>query len=340
VTAPAGQDALTAATVKAKARALGADLVGIAAGALLDAHPPDPARPQTPSGITREDARSVVVLARRLLAGLGRLQAHDDRHKQYATELTISDLEEIQLKLVYFLEDHGHPAITVPPVHVDPRHYDRDGDTRGPLSLPHAAVEAGLGTLGLNLMLLTPEFGPRVILGAVLTSAPLEPDRPLAEPLCLGEACGRCLLACPGDAIRQWALDKRRCAPYASPYGFAYLMDHLDRVVKASPNERIALLKSKESFMAWQSILRGVGVYSGCTRCVDVCPVGADYEAHLADAQAEIPERTPEKEARLRDMAARREAGDRGPHFGRSARWIDGPRAVTVGARPGHTGIR
>jgi epoxyqueuosine reductase QueG len=236
----------------------------------------------------------------------------------------LTDLEEIELKLVYFLEDAGFPSITVPPVHFDPRQYDPKGDTRGPLSLAHAAVEAGLGTLGLNLMLLTPEYGPRVMLGAVLTSAELEPDRPLAEALCLGESCGRCLLACPADAIGQWALDKERCAPLASPYGFTYLMGHVERLVKAPRDEQLALLKSKESFMSWQSILRGVGVYSGCTRCVDVCPVGRDYDAHLRDAQEEIAERTPEKERRLAEMARRRESGDRGPHYARSARWIGG----------------
>lgn len=318
---------LTADDVKAKARALGADLVGIAPGKILNRHPPDPKRPQTPGGITAEDSKSVIVLARRQLTGLGRLKGHDDRHKQYSTELVISDLEEIELRLVYFLEEAGFPSITVPPVHFDPRHYDRGGNTRAPLSLPHAAVEAGLGTLGLNLMLLTPEYGPRVLLGAVLTQAELPPDRPLAAPLCLGESCGRCLLACPADAILQWGLDKGRCAPFASPNGFAYLMDHVEQMVNADREEQLRLLKSKESFMAWQSILRGVGVYSGCTRCVDVCPVGQDYEAHLREIQEEIPERTPEKEARLREMEQQREAGDRGPHWAHSARWIEGPGA-------------
>lgn len=312
---------LSAAAVKAKARALGADLVGIARGAVLDAHPPDPARPQTPGRITPEDSRSVIVLARRLLAGTNRLRGADDRHKQYSTELVLSDLEDIELKLVYFLEEHGHPSITVPPAHFDARHYDPNGDTRGPLSLAHAAVEAGLGTLGLNLMLLTPEFGPRVILGAVLTGAELEPDRPLAHALCPGESCGRCLLACPADAILQWGLDKGRCAPLASPHGFAYLTSHLERMIRAEPEERLALLKSKESFMTWQSILRGVGVYSGCTRCVDVCPVGRDYDA-LRDVQDEIAERTADKDARLADMARGATAGDRGPHFAHSARWV------------------
>ena len=84
---------LLAADVKAKARGLGADLVGIASGAVLDKHPPDSKRPQRPSAITVEDSKSVIVLARRQLTGLGRLKGHDDRHKQYSTELVISDLE-------------------------------------------------------------------------------------------------------------------------------------------------------------------------------------------------------------------------------------------------------
>jgi epoxyqueuosine reductase QueG len=290
---------------------------------VLDRHPPDPARPKTPQQITPSDGRSVIVLARRLLTGTSRLRGADDRHKQYSAELTLSDLEEISLDLVYFLEDHGYPAVTVPPVHIDPHEYDPSGNSRGPLSLTHAAVEAGLGTLGLNLMLLTPAFGPRVILAGILTSAPLEPDRPLDAPLCPGESCGRCLMACPGDAILHWGLDKSRCAPHASPYGFRYLTDHLDRVVRATtPDEQGALLKSKETFMVWQSILRGVGVYSGCTRCVDVCPVGADYDALLKDVQDDIPEATPAKAARLQEMSARVARGDRIEGLVHSARWI------------------
>lgn len=317
---------VTSAEVKAKAKELGADLVGIAAGKVLDAHPPNPKKPQTPSAITPLDSKSVIVLGRRMLTGLARLKGADDRHKQYSTELIISDLEEIELKLVYFLEDQaGYPAITVPPVHFDAHAYDPNGNTHAPLSLPHAAVEAGLGTLGLNLMLLTPEFGPRVLLGAVLTSAPLEPDRPMGEALCLGEQCGRCLLACPADAILQWKLDKAKCAPLASPYGFTYLTRHLDQFVRAeSAEEQEKLLKSKESFMVWQSILRGVGVYSGCTRCVDVCPVGKDYAQALADVQEEIAERTAQKELRLAEMASRSAAGDRGEHWRYSVRWING----------------
>ncbi len=318
---------LTSATVKAKAKELGADLVGIASGAVLDSHPPDPKYPQTPSLVSRKDSKSVIVLAKRYLAGTSRLTAWDERHKQYAAELGLSQLEEASLKLVYFLEDDcGYPALIIPPVHTDAaknyQHY-MEGGAYGPLSLVHAAVEAGLGTLGLNLMLLTPEFGPRVLLTAVLTSAEIEPDKRMVKPLCLGEECGRCLQACPGDAILHWGLDKKKCAPYASPYGFAKFVSHLSNMMHVDEVEKqVEMLRSGDSFNLWQSLLRGVGAYTGCTRCVDVCPVGGDYTPNLQAVQEEIPETTPEKTARLAEMKQGRAAGERSEGLEQSRRWI------------------
>jgi len=61
---------LTAADIKAKALELGADLVGIADGAELNANPPDPANPKRPSDITDLDADRVIVLAKRSLIDL------------------------------------------------------------------------------------------------------------------------------------------------------------------------------------------------------------------------------------------------------------------------------
>jgi epoxyqueuosine reductase len=318
---------LTSALVKAKAKEFGVDLVGIADGRVLDAHPPDPRHAQTPSLVSQRDNKSVIVMAKRSLTGTARLKDWNERHKQYAAELTLSQLEEASLKLVYFLEDQaGYPALIIPPVHTDAtRNYRAymEGGTYGALSLVHAAVEAGLGTLGLNLMLLTPEYGPRVILTAVLTSAELAPDQRLTKPLCLGEECGRCLTACPGDAILHWGLDKKKCAPYASPYGFSHVVSHVSNVLRANNvDEQMALLRSGDTFNLWQTLLRGVGAYTGCTRCVDVCPVGQDYARHLQEIQEEIPEATLEKAGRLAEMRRQRTAGETIEGLERSRRWI------------------
>jgi epoxyqueuosine reductase QueG len=295
---------LTAAAIKDKARALGADLVGIADGAVMDAHPPDPARPQRPSDITEHDAGRVIVMAKHYSAGTTRLTRWDERHKYYNDELTLTALEEVSLDLVYWLEDHGYPAIVIPPTHVDPWAYRNDPGEHLTtlLSLNHAAVEAGLGTLGLNLQLLTPEYGPRVMLTAVLCSVPCDTDKPMTDGLCLGPECGRCLRTCPGDVVGHWARDWPACDRYRSPHGFAQLADHLKTILAAPDAEaKVALIRSEDSFNLWQSILRGSGVITGCRRCADVCPVGADY-ALLADALEKIPENTPEKERRLSEM--------------------------------------
>src|ERR1700722_14414896 len=220
---------LTAAEIKTKARALGADLVGIADGAVMELHPPDPRDPRRPSDITDLDAGRVIVLAKRVSRGSARIAAWNDRHKYYNDELALSRLEEASLELVYWLEDNGYPAIIVPPRHVDPWPYDGDPNRHHTslLSLPHAAVEAGLGTLGLNLQLLTPEFGPRVVLTAVLCSVDIAPDARRETALCLGPNCGRCLSACPGDVIGQWGRDWAKCDTYRSPYGFQKLTGHI-----------------------------------------------------------------------------------------------------------------
>jgi hypothetical protein len=70
------------------------------------------------------------------------------------------------------------------------------------LSIP-LAVDAGLGSLGRNGLLVTPEFGSRVRLCKVFTDLPLETDRPI--DFGLTEQCRRCTLcaeACEAEAIQ------------------------------------------------------------------------------------------------------------------------------------------
>jgi epoxyqueuosine reductase QueG len=304
---------LTSLQIKEKARELGADLVGIADGNNVDT-----------SHITEHDGGRVIVMATRVQAGSSRIPRWNDRNKYYNDELSLTFLEEVSLELVYWLEDAGYPAIIVPPTHVDPRRYQGDPAKHQStlISLPHAAVEAGLGTLGLNLQLLTREYGPRVLLTAVLCSVDVECDKPMTEALCRGPECGRCLKACPGDVVKHWDRDWEACDRYRSPHGFAQLSEYLGRVIDEPDNLRKkALLRSEDSFNLWQSILRGAGVITGCRRCADVCPVGADYEAFLKDALESVPENTPQKEARLAAMAAA-EASGPVPAQVSQVRWI------------------
>lgn len=64
------------------------------------------------------------------------------------------------------------------------------------------AIDAGLGEMARNGLLITPEFGPRVRLAKVLTDIPLIPDKPIefgVWDFCLG--CEKCAKKCPSKSI-------------------------------------------------------------------------------------------------------------------------------------------
>jgi len=321
---------VTAEDIKAQARALGADLVGIADGEIMDEHPPDPKDPKRPSDITALDSKRVIVIAKRLNNGVARIKEWSDRTKFYNDELALSGLEELSLELVYWLEEQGYPAIVIPPTHVDPwRYRDDPSQHMTPLlSLPHAAVEAGLGTLGLNQQLLTREFGPRVLLTAVLCSVDVVADTRMEEALCLGPECGRCLSACPANAVQHWDRDWQACDTHRSPYGFAKLTDHIAKVMEApSAQAKKDLLRTETFFNLWQSILRGSGVVTGCRRCADVCPVGDDFLPMLKDALEHIPEDSEGKRAQLAAFIQAELAGEMPQSLRDNLRWIGATRA-------------
>jgi len=64
------------------------------------------------------------------------------------------------------------------------------------------AIDAGLGEMARNGLLITPEFGPRVRLAKVLTDLPLIPDKPIefgVWDFCL--ECEKCAKKCPSKSI-------------------------------------------------------------------------------------------------------------------------------------------
>ena len=92
-----------------------------------------------------------------------------------------------------FIQAHGYRALPAPAsVFVD-------WQPQAPhLSHKMIAYRAGLGWIGRNMLLVTPEWGARVRLVTVLTDMPVEsPPRPKGE--C--GSCRRCVTSCPVGAI-------------------------------------------------------------------------------------------------------------------------------------------
>jgi epoxyqueuosine reductase QueG len=306
-----------AAAVKRRALELGADLAGIASADTLNAFPPDPRWPQTPERISRY-VRSVIVLVQRIPAGAFR--AKTNVPVQYMDMLVLRKMDKVAYRLASELERLGHPSFVTAAQETD---WSYKRASYGRLSTRHLGVEAGLGTLGLEVNILTPEFGPRVYLTGVLTELELEPDPRITEQVCIGESCSRCLHSCPPNAVQHWGIDKRACATEAQEFGFMTMLQFMERVIEAAPDERARMLKTRDLFGFWQGLLRVVGSFGDCPRCLAVCPVGNDYHAHLADVQKHIPEKTPQTVAIAKRFKEARAAGE--PIAGLSewnVRWV------------------
>ncbi len=301
---PGAAQPLSSAQVKAMAQAAGADLVGIADASLLNAFPPDPRHPQTPDRIWPA-CKSVIVIACRIPVAAFRCKTNTP--VQYIDMLVLRRMDKIAHKLAAALEGAGHAAFVTAAQETD---WDYKRASYGRLSTRHLGIEAGLGTFGLEVHILTPEFGPRIYLTGVLTDLVLDPDPRMTEQVCIGESCSRCLYSCPTDAVKHFGIDKRRCAEEAQEFGFMTSLPTLEAYIDGDADIRKSLVRSRDIFGLWQGLLRVVGSFGDCPRCLAVCPVGNDYHAHLAGPQKHIPEKTPEKVAKGKAFKAARAAGE------------------------------
>ena len=76
--------------------------------------------------------------------------------------------------------------------------------------LKDAAVLAGLGGMGANNLLITPQYGPRIRLRGLLLDAEVPTTEALPFSPC--ETCDRrCWLACPQQAFRSGSYDRPSC---------------------------------------------------------------------------------------------------------------------------------
>jgi epoxyqueuosine reductase QueG len=117
------------------------------------------------------------------------------RHYQNVNAL----LDHIATRVSGLLQSWGGKALPIPASHI----LDEE---RFVASLSHKAValHAGLGWQGKSLLLVTPQFGPRVRLVTVLTDLALPANAPLKNRC---GKCTHCVEACPAGAIKNASTD-------------------------------------------------------------------------------------------------------------------------------------
>jgi epoxyqueuosine reductase len=91
------------------------------------------------------------------------------------------------------------------------------------ISYKHAAEAAGLGNIGMNSLLMTEKYGPRVQLTVCLTEAALESTEGAAQKNC--RYCNICVGKCPAKALgrpkpgESYAINKFACRTYVEASG-------------------------------------------------------------------------------------------------------------------------
>jgi epoxyqueuosine reductase QueG len=175
--------------------------------------------------------------------------AHLDRAVSIAVdrrlnEDTLSLLTKLQKRTVRFLKARGHRTLAIPP--------DSDRKKGTFISKLYslfnhkmAATSGGLGWIGKNGLLISPQHGPRLSLATVLTDAPLRPDVPIEQCQC--EECALCIEHCPSKAITgaQWS----RSSPF------------------------VELVRLKEC-RGHKSSKRQTTGKPNCGLCINICPYG------------------------------------------------------------------
>ena len=151
-----------------------------------------------------------------------------------------NQLDAAAQNVVIFLEDNGFSAFLVPGLGAG-----YSSDAPGIVSHMAIANVSGMGTMGDNGMILTPEFGPRVRLCTIITDCPLPVGKRIPD-CCLH--CGLCTEACPSGAITGERFD------FKIP-----TKQYMDRIACGKYRDK-RLEETGNRF---------------CNLCMAVCPIGA-----------------------------------------------------------------
>lgn len=155
-------------------------------------------------------------------------------------------LDHLVLLCTEYIKDHGYKAIGQTTTYVT-----EDNNLTTPLPHKTVATRAGLGWIGKNALLVTPQYGSAIRISSVITDMPLTADIPVDESKC--GCCTCCASACPASAIKGtlWNKELKR-----------------EELIDPFRCKKIARGLAKEKI--------GVEI-TLCGKCIEVCPYTKKY---------------------------------------------------------------
>lgn len=266
------------AVIKRVALSGGARVVGIAAAESFREYAPEGHRPED----LLPGARSVVAFGGPTLTS-GAWRSPDPRFMSQNKVFALQRKGTAVKVAMWIEENTGHYAV----------YYDgaRESGLNPYMSLKLAAELAGLGTRSMaGGVILNPEIG-LMNLALVITTLTLEPDAPLAEPVCPHPACVSmweargttpCLASCPeclsgelrDGRIERMAYERFRCVPRAMTAGVHSFLSQLEEALSVEDaDERRVLLLGDLFTRTVTSLGFSSELVAGCFKCLSRCPV-------------------------------------------------------------------
>lgn len=191
--------------VKERLSDLGADLCGIAS---IDRFKDAP-KGFHPRNVL-PNCRSVIVFANRFLAGT--LACNTTVPYTVVRNILSDKMDKIAVQFCTEMEKQG--ILAIPTSTNGPSELDTETKRyRAIVSGKHAAQAAGLGVIGKNTLLITPQFGNMVWLSVILTETELTPDPLIEDNFCTD--CNLCVGACPVHALGEPEMEQQKCWEYA-----------------------------------------------------------------------------------------------------------------------------
>jgi len=193
---------------------LGVDFIGITDKSCFEDSDYTGNKPQD----VMDNLQSVIVLG--VSVPRGAFETLPKGRGEYTNTLmaATATLRIIAFQLAKLIEKEGYMATIAPSEGSEYGYWYANRETlKADLSFKYTAYRAGVGNFGMNHLLITKDFGPKVRMTAILTDAPLDTEEKTELPF-INDACSKCMKCievCPVDALTsEGVIHREKCAEY------------------------------------------------------------------------------------------------------------------------------
>ena len=152
------------------------------------------------------------------------------------------------------------------------------------------AVEAGLGHMGLNRLVLHPKYGSCIQLDSILINGLVDRyDRPLTENPCI--KCNLCAVVCPTGAItKDQPFDFSACITHTYRDNMTGFQNWVEAMVSSEDMaEYRSHFDDRQTAFMWQSLMFRMSYR--CSYCMAVCPAGEEVKSAYLENKKDHVER-------------------------------------------------